>query len=147
MLDLKNQGKTYIEIASKLGCSEWTVKYHLMKCRKKSQLNYENCKKTTDPLYFKHKRFLITGTIESFSLSQLKNKIGNTPICYLTGEPIDLMRPETYSLDHIIPISRGGKSSIENVGLVKLDVNYAKHNLMPNEFIALCHRVASHNPR
>ena len=141
MIELRSLGKTYIEIASTLSCSEWTVKHQLIPNRKKNQQRYFRKKGTDDPLFLKRKRFLIKGTVIPFSLGELKSKIGKEPRCYLTGEPIDLMKPETYSLDHIIPISRGGKSSLDNIGLCKSDVNQAKYDMTPTEFISLCKRV------
>ena len=143
MVKLQNQGKTYIQIATELNCSEWTVKYHLIKNRKTNSVKYYKQKSIDDPLFIKRRRFLIKGTIVPFSLTELRLKIGNNPKCYLTGESIDLNEPSSYSLDHIIPISRGGKSSLDNLGLIKLDVNLAKYNLTPDEFVLLCKRVVN----
>ena len=52
------------------------------------------------------------------STLNLEKKIGEKPICYLTGIPIDINKPNEYSLDHIIPMSRGGKNTLENCGLL-----------------------------
>ncbi len=143
ILELRQSNKTYKEIAEIIGCSEWTVKYHTMPCRKLAQDNYSKNVKITNPLSLKKRRFMVKGTVIQFTLEQLINKIGDNPKCYLTGELIDLLKPETYSLDHIIPLSRGGKSSLENCGLMKLDINQAKYNLTPDEFIDLCFRVVA----
>ena len=40
MIQLRSSGKTYKEIATIMNCSEWTVKYHTMPCRKKAQDHY-----------------------------------------------------------------------------------------------------------
>jgi 5-methylcytosine-specific restriction endonuclease McrA len=145
-MELKLQGKTYKQIADIIGCSEWTVKYHTMPCRKNAQNNYyKKCNKI-HPLLQKKKRFMIKGTIVPFSINELKEKIGNSPRCYLTGEPIDLLKPETYSLDHKLPISRGGKSSLENCELLKSEINQSKYNLTPEEFFKLCQRVVNGRP-
>ncbi len=72
---------------------------------------------------------------------QVLAKIGDEPKCYLTGVPIDLMKHSTYSLDHIIPASRGGSSELENMGLLTTEANKAKHNMTPQEFWALCKLV------
>lgn len=71
-------------------------------------------------------------------------KIGKNPTCYLTGEPIDLTKSSTYSLDHIIPRSRGGKNTLDNMGLVKKEINLAKSDKTPEEFIELCKKVLKH---
>jgi len=141
MIELYSQGETYDSIAKKLGCSKWTVDYNLNPKRKKNQNKYDKQKQKTDTLYFKRKRFLSVGKKVPFTLNELKNKIGNNPKCYISGEPIDLSNPNDYSLDHIIPISRGGKSSLDNLGIIKYDINQAKYNLTPEEFKLLCKRV------
>lgn len=143
MLELQSTGMSYEDIAKSLGCSKWTVDYNLNPTRKDGQKNYT--RKKTDTLYFKRKRFLSSGHSIPFTLNELKLKIGTNPKCYLTGEPIDLSNPTEYSLDHIIPISRGGKSTLDNLAIVKSDINQAKYNLIPEEFIALCQRVLKNN--
>jgi len=67
------------------------------------------------------------------------------PYCYLTGEKIDLDKTETYSLDHIIPLSRGGTRSIENMGLTIRCANQAKNSMLVVEFLELCKKVLIYN--
>ena len=141
MIQLQSQGETYDNIAKKMGCSKWTVDYQLNPKRKKCQTKYDKQKQKTDTLYFKRKRFLSVGNKVPFTLKELKNKIGTNPKCYLTGESIDLSNPSDYSLDHIIPVSKGGESSLSNLGIIKSDINQAKYNLTPEEFLSLCKRV------
>jgi CRISPR/Cas system Type II protein with McrA/HNH and RuvC-like nuclease domain len=145
MIQLQSQGETYDSIAKKLGCSKWTVDYNLNPKRKKSQTKYDKEKKQKDALYFKRKRFLSVGNKVPFTLTELKNKIGADPKCYITGEPIDLSNPNDYSLDHIVPVSKGGESSLSNLGLVKSDINQAKYNFTPEEFLLICKRVLLNN--
>jgi CRISPR/Cas system Type II protein with McrA/HNH and RuvC-like nuclease domain len=76
-----------------------------------------------------------------FTLEQLMEKIGNSPKCYLTGEEIDLSKSRTYSLDHIIPRSKGGDNSLENCAIACSEANQAKSNLSLEEFISLCQSV------
>lgn len=59
--------------------------------------------------------------------------------CALTGR---VLSPSDASLDHIIPISRGGTHSIENGQVVHRDVNRCKGTLSNDEFIAICREVA-----
>lgn len=77
-------------------------------------------------------------TRPEFTTNDLLNKIINNPICYLSGREIDLLRGETYHLDHILPNSRGGDNSIENLGLATKEANIGKSNLTIREYIDLC---------
>lgn len=65
--------------------------------------------------------------------------------CALSGEPIDFVRckKSTASLDRknaTLPYEIG------NVWWVHKDVNYAKQSLSVEEFIAMCKKIAEHNP-
>jgi hypothetical protein len=63
-------------------------------------------------------------------------------VCALTG--VRLNR-EIASIDHVIPLVRGGTSTIENLRWVTYSVNLAKRDLSDAEFIALCQSVAMAN--
>ena len=60
--------------------------------------------------------------------------------CALTGRHL---QPEDASLDHIVPVSRGGPHLLENVQVLHTAVNRAKGALTTAEFISLCHEVAA----
>lgn len=81
----------------------------------------------------------------TIKLEQIIEKLGNNPRCYLTGEIIDINRPDTYEFDHIIPVSRGGDNSLDNLQICTKKANRAKGNLLPEEFINLCKSVVSNN--
>lgn len=83
--------------------------------------------------------------IHMFKINELKEKIGNNPMCYLTGRPIDLTKSRSYSLDHIIPSSKGGLNTLENCGLTCSQANKAKSDMTLDEFYKLCKEVISHN--
>lgn len=70
---------------------------------------------------------------------------GDFPTCYLTGEPIDLERPSTYTLDHKIPHTRGGTNTLDNMGLCTMKANMAKGDMTPEEFIEFCKTVVDFN--
>jgi 5-methylcytosine-specific restriction endonuclease McrA len=54
-----------------------------------------------------------------------------TPTCTYCGDPI---KPRDYSIDHIIPRSRGGKDKLHNLHLVHKSCNLAKGNLLDEEY-------------
>ena len=139
--ELYSKGMIFKDIAKTIGCSIETVKYHLIPNRKINLNKYTIKISKNNPLHLKRKRFITSGEYIPFTLNELILKIGNNPKCYITDEPIDLLNSKTYSLDHIIPISRGGKSSLDNLGLVKADINQAKYNMTPFEFLNLCKRT------
>lgn len=60
--------------------------------------------------------------------------------CVLTG---DKLSRETASLDHTVPISRGGAGTVDNLQWVTYEVNMAKHAMTNEEFRALCSKVLS----
>lgn len=80
-------------------------------------------------------------TKKLFSTSDLLKKIGNNPKCYLTGRSIDLNKPQTYELDHIIPMSKGGSSLLENCNIACKDANRAKSNMFYDDFIKMCEDI------
>ena len=76
-----------------------------------------------------------------FTAQQLLDKIGSNPVCYLTGQPIDLNKSRSYHLDHIMPKSRGGDDSLANCQIACREANQAKGDLLVEEFLALCKLV------
>jgi len=81
----------------------------------------------------------------TFKPQDLLNKIGDNPVCYLTGRPINLLDGQSYHLDHIIPKNRGGENSLDNCNIACKDANQAKGNLLHSEFIVLCEEVLRYN--
>lgn len=59
--------------------------------------------------------------------------------CALTGKKLNR---ENISLDHKIPISKGGTSQLSNLQFVDKNVNYAKRDFDQNDFIQLCKEVS-----
>lgn len=58
--------------------------------------------------------------------------------CAFSGRDLT---PEQCSLDHKIPISRGGLHVIDNCALVTPEINSAKGSMTADEFIAMCRDV------
>lgn len=81
----------------------------------------------------------------SFTIQDVIDKFGSNPRCYLTGQPIDIYKPRTYHFDHIIPASRGGQNTLDNLALVTKEANLAKGAMTNEEFIALCKSVIKHH--
>jgi 5-methylcytosine-specific restriction endonuclease McrA len=63
-------------------------------------------------------------------------------VCPLSGRKLN---SENVSLDHIMPLARGGQNIIENIRLTDKSVNLAKHVLSDAEFMQLCKEVVSWN--
>jgi len=63
--------------------------------------------------------------------------------CYLTGDEINLLT-DTWSLDHKHPRSRGGRPTLDNVGLTTGVANAAKGDMTVPEFHQLCIKVLRH---
>lgn len=64
-------------------------------------------------------------------------------VCPLTGYKLSL---QNISLDHKIPLGRGGTNKPDNLQFVSYHANLAKHHLLDKEFITLCHIIAKFNP-
>jgi 5-methylcytosine-specific restriction endonuclease McrA len=60
--------------------------------------------------------------------------------CALTGRELT---PENCSLDHVLPLTKGGEHSPSNAQLVTMEVNKAKGMMTEEEFIQLCKDVVA----
>lgn len=171
ILELREKGLSYSEIQNELGCTKSTICYHLTDKEKlrvrKNSIEY----KLNKPFHNKLSNFTskskkgfsnkITKFIQDndvrkglklhrelnndMNYQEVYEIISQNSICYLTGEYIDLSKPATYQLDHILPISRGGSSLLENMGLTISAANRAKGNMTNQEFFNLCASVIAHN--
>lgn len=141
----------YQRIADAIGCAKNTVKYWL--CPNEPDANRKR-KQRRHPLEKKISRFCgcdVNVKLQNkrhpeqirtnIPLAIVLDRIGPNPTCYLTGDGIDLYRPHTYSLDHIIPLAQGGSSELDNLGLCTAESNRAKNGMTPKQFKALCQKV------
>jgi len=166
ILRLRKAGKKYQEIKDILGCSKGTICYHCgngqkEKTKKRQQKSHPYVKKVNhfcgrkrDSSYLirtplltavqllshKVRKFRKAGN-KMFTAQDVIDKFGETPKCYLTGQPIDIYKPRTYEFDHIIPRSRGGADTLDNLGICTKQANRAKGVMTPDEFVNLCRLV------
>ena len=164
ILKLRKEGKTYSEIKKELNCSISTISYYCGEGQKEKA--YERVKqKRQDKLVEKIDRYrnrnndlkfrdfqrrdgsikLMNKQEKNFTIKEGKEKIGNNPICYLTGQPIDITNPKDYHLDHIVPVNKGGKNTLENMGILKSEINMMKGDLTINELLENCVKILEYN--
>lgn len=117
------------------------------KCSNKN--SQENNRKLNKILYQKIQTFSTNNRREyngmSFTVEDLLNKIGDKPVCALTGRSIDLLNSRSYQLDHIIPKAKGGDNSLENCQIACREANQAKHDLTLEDFVSLCREVVDYH--
>lgn len=168
ILELRKSGYSYNKIAKKLGCSKATISYHCdpegkNKYKKRLQKNKINGllarriwnfgyaitkeRKTAEKSVKKirgvltHKITLFQrGGARMFSVEELLNYIGENPVCYITGDPIDISDTKSWHLDHIIPVSKGGTADLSNVGIATRDANLFKSDNTLDELEILCQK-------
>jgi len=61
--------------------------------------------------------------------------------CALSGRELT---PATASLDHIVPLAKGGSHTIDNLWVVDQQINIAKGTLPLDEFLRVCAEVIRH---
>ena len=172
IIELKKEGYSYNKIMKELNCSKSTISYYLGNDQKQKALK-RNKKTSSKPefvlqkkLYtFRYKDNLgkrvlskvrdfqrregskntITKPELNFSIDDFLLKIGNEPKCYLSGEIINLYETKLYSIDHIIPATKGGENTIENAGLISSSINKMKSDITVEEFLEKCIQVLKFN--
>ena len=170
ILKLRGEGKSYSEIQKILGCSKGTISYHCGKGQKDKTLERQKIrrknpiirkvevfksrekryvvenirkfqKKTCDE---NGKRIVDKSIDKTFNYKDVLEYYGENTRCYLSGVDINLFK-NNYQFDHIIPISRGGDNSFDNLGITHKTVNQMKHNLTPDELIKWCKLILENN--
>lgn len=153
ILKLREQGKTYSEIQKELGCSKSTISYHCGKGQKEKSNN--RLKKLRKEKSLLRKIQVFRNRSNSFQRNRSKNreydinftyedvldKIGDNPVCYLTGKPINLNDVKSFQLDHRVPVAKGGDNSLNNLELSSKKANQSKHDMDLREYLNLCIEV------
>lgn len=153
---LRTEGKTYPEIAQIVGCAISVVCYHCGEGQKEKHALRQrlNSKRYNHIMKRKKDNFMcVKGDRKgpdkrarsSCSSKEFQAHLEKHPFCYLTGRPIDLMAPSTWHCDHIVPVSKGGDNSLDNLGLTCKEANLAKANLSLEDFLSLCIEVLKHH--
>lgn len=172
ILQLREQGKSYAEICNTLGCSKGTVSYHCgagqkSKTKTRAQKNRAGMVLSRKIWRFKNREQFSSDVRKAvrckaddfqrregyclgkrkivFTYDDVVAKFGMRSECYLTGRPIDLTQPKTYTFDHIVPAARGGSNDMSNLGLCCKDANSAKADMTQDEFLILCKEVLAHH--
>jgi 5-methylcytosine-specific restriction endonuclease McrA len=173
ILKLRKQGLTYAKIAESLNCAKSLVCYYCgnnqklkmkqrqTKRRQKShpfemklynftasptsnkKSTIRRSKRTNHPYY--DKWYITMRKKTDITIQDLINKFGENPKCYLTGDDIDINDVKSYHFDHVIPKSRGGDNSLDNIQIATKIANLSKSGMTPDEFIFLCKKVLEHN--
>ena len=156
ILKLRSEGKSYNRIVEILGCSKSTVSYHCGKGQKEKSKRRQKINREKFEYKLKSKidgfcrnkvrnfkRFSRPNQLTNSKINYKKafRKLLDNPKCYLTGELINLEDIKSYQLDHIIPVSKGGKNTLRNMGLTLSVANRAKTDMSVKEFLIFCEKV------
>lgn len=152
ILKLRAEGMSYKQIRKSLGCSLGNISYHCGEGQKeKTRDRTRKYSKTLNRILKRKKdnfSFINGNRVEKgkragllFSAEEFKKKIADNPVCYLTGRKIDIYSPKSFECDHIVPVSKGGDASLQNLGLLCREANRAKQDLSIEEFLNFCKEV------
>lgn len=154
ILRLRQEGKTYTQIQDIVGCSRGTISYHCGEGQKEKtkERTIQSRRGIRSIVLRKIDLFLNRNSSSRLEYTkrtdiheQMYNKIISNPICYITGERIDLSDSKSYSLDHINPYYISQDNSIENLGLTTKDANQSKSYLTLQQYLELCKKVVEFN--
>ena len=156
ILKLRSEGKTYKQIKILIGCSIGTIAYHCGVGQKQKSLErtLKNRKKPNNRLNHilnkKYYNIFVRDAVKgnkryreksNFTLEDVKNHILSKKKCYITGKEIDFQDINSWQIDHVIPLSKGGTTSLDNIRPVIKLANFSKSSMLIEEYITLCKDV------
>lgn len=162
MKRLRSGGMGAKAIAKQFGCSPSTVMYHTNDNSHASDRTRKRRWRAKNPIQSKLRAYRTRRGVfgkardfqrrdgsglsdspskENFTVMELLDKLGDSPKCYLTGRSIDLSEVDTYSFDHVTPAARGGDNSLENLQILRKEVNMVKSDRTVSELLALCEEI------
>lgn len=171
IIELRNKGYSYNKIMKSLSCSKGTISYYLGDKQKEKTIERRK-KLIAKPEFVLQKKIqsfkyrespnkkmtskvrdfqrrdgskLSSKQEDNFSYKDFLKKIGNNPKCYLSGEPINLFETKTYSIDHIVPATKGGDNTLDNAGLISSSINKMKSDIEVDVFIQKCIKILKYN--
>ena len=106
---------------------------HKRNISKFAQRMYNRCTQWKNSLYTRSKKYGVVCTITIEELRELLYTVYGTP-CKYCGKKLDT---NTLVLDHIIPISKGGSSNINNLQTICRTCNGIKGALEEYQFLTL----------
>jgi 5-methylcytosine-specific restriction endonuclease McrA len=156
ILALRAQGLTYSQIKAQLGCSKGTIAYHCgigQKAKSRARAEKRKYKKALLMRCNRFQRERLSGgrrgklgkLTTTFNWHDVVAKFGYEPICYLTGRKLSLLDSRSYHFDHIVPLSKGGASTLDNLGLCCPEANQAKSSLYVPKLLALCKEILEYS--
>lgn len=171
--ELSNQGYLVKDIAKHIGCHRTTVTMYRLgsgsdkasdrrKDRNKKQVEYKKERPWFWRLAGKVSAFKSPVTRRSgskgnggynpvaipeepYQTADVLVKLAQNPYCYLTGRKLDWKKSNSYSLDHIMPRSRGGSIEESNMGFTCPEANESKGSRTVKEHLDYCVEVLSHH--
>jgi CRISPR/Cas system Type II protein with McrA/HNH and RuvC-like nuclease domain len=154
----KKENLSNREIARLYNCSPGTVGSHVKKIKQKLKLKnaLRRAKRKENPIKYRiegiikrHREYNVKRGLPrnhniEIDKELLEEKLKSNTTCYLTGEEIDLTNSLSYEIDHIIPLSRGGKSSNDNLALVTRQANQCKGDNTVEELFHFSKRMVTY---
>lgn len=143
---LRNEGKPRKVIAETLGITIYQVDYCLTQpdtAERQDWARRARSKRSSHGLRHRlHGWKRRKAPDKDFTFDDVVKKFGNQPCCALSGLPIDFQDSRTYELDHIVPVCDGGSGNLDNMQLVRPEINMMKACLHEETFVRLCGLVA-----
>ena len=165
IVELRAKGLSYAQISTELGCSKGLVSYYVGVGQKEKTMRRQQDKRTkttsgiigaklerfiSKSLSTKHRSFQrrsgsrLGKSDIKFTYHDVIAKFGSNPVCAYTGVSIDWSQPSTYHFDHIIPASKGGDNSLDNLAICTARANTVKADMTPDELLELCKSIVSY---